>query len=280
MSSHSAAGSAGDLDGILFDLDGVFYVGDQVLPGALETLDVLEERLLSYCFITNTTTRSAAELQAKLDNLGIPCRREQLISAPVATAAYLRQQGLERCYFAVNSSVMADFADFTVDESKPQAVVVGDIGTCWSYGLLDQLFQYLLSGATLVAMHRNRYWQKAGGLHMDIGGFVAALEYAANLEAVVTGKPSQAFFTAALDYLGVDRARALLVGDDIDADIGGAQGAGIRAALVQTGKYRGELVERSSITPDWVIPSIADLPDILKTASSGKVQGARNELPP
>lgn len=252
-----------EIGGVLFDLDGVFYVGDKLIPGALETLDQLRDREIPHCFITNTTTKSSVELQAKLHGFGIPCKREQLISAPVATARYLEASGVERCFFAVNPSVMDDFSAFQEDKQQPQAVVLGDIGERWSYALLDKIFQYLLGGATLVAMHRNKYWQKSGGLHIDIGAFVAGLEYVADTTAVITGKPAEAFFQAALAYLGVGRQQAVLVGDDILSDIGGAQSAGIRAALVKTGKYRDELVAKSGITPDWIIPSIAALGTIL-----------------
>ena len=252
-----------EVGGILFDLDGVFYVGDRRIPGALDALEFLDERGIPYCFITNTTTQSAAELQDKLAELGIPCQREQLITAPVATADYLLRQGVERCFFAVNESVLADFSAFRPVDENPDAVVLGDIGDRWSYSLLDCIFQHLLGGAALVAMHRNKYWQKSGGLHIDIGAFVAGLEYVADIEAVITGKPTKTFFDAALGYLGIDSSQALLVGDDIHSDIGGAQSAGIRAALVKTGKYRADLVARSGIEPEFVLQSIAEFSDMV-----------------
>ncbi len=138
-------------------------------------------------------------------------------------------------------------------------MVLGDIGDAWDYELLDKLFGYLVDGARLVAMHRNRYWQKAGGLHVDIGLFVAGLEYVADTEAVITGKPANAFFDAALRSMGAGSGETLLVGDDIHSDIGGAQRAGLRGVLVKTGKYREALVRESGIEPDWIIDSIAGL---------------------
>lgn len=252
-----------NVGGILFDLDGVFYVGNRLIPGARETLEFLAEKQIPYCFVTNTTTQSSRELQAKLTTLGIPCEREQLISAPRATASYLKTQGIKRCAFVINPSVMEDFSDFESVDDRPQAVVVGDIGRRWSYGLLDRIFQHLVSGATLIAMHRNKYWQKSGGLHIDIGAFIAGLEYVADTKAVITGKPTEAFFNAALQYLNEVREKVILVGDDIQSDIGGAQAVGIRAALVKTGKYRPELVTKAGIKPDWIIPSVAHLKEFL-----------------
>lgn len=247
------------VDGLLVDLDGVLYVGDQLIPGAVATLHALRARGIPYRFITNTTTLSAAALCAKLAAFGLPVTVNHLITAPVATRDYLLREGLTRCYLAVAAEVRADFAGVDHDEQRPQAVVMGDIGDAWSYQLLNRLFGYLLDGARLVAMHRNKYWQTERGLHVDIGAFVAGLEYAAATEAVVTGKPSPAFFAAALASLGIDGDRVAVVGDDAHSDIGGAQRAGLRGVLVRTGKYRADLVARSGIVPEWNIASIAEL---------------------
>lgn len=245
--------------GVLLDLDGVFYVGDQLIPGAVEALASLRQRHIACRFITNTTTQSAVQLHGKLQQLGLVCSPGELITAPVATASYLRARGISRCYFAVNPAVMPDFEGFVSTDQQPEAVVIGDIGEAWSYSLLDSLFHFLMDGASLVAMHRNRYWQVSGGLHVDIGAFVAGLEYVASVNAIITGKPSAEFFDAALSSLGVGRSEVIVVGDDIQSDIGGARHAGLRGALVQTGKYRQALVAASDIVPEWTIPSIADI---------------------
>jgi HAD superfamily hydrolase (TIGR01458 family) len=245
--------------GFLFDLDGVFYVGDSLIPGALECLAELDARSVPYRFVTNTTTMSSAMLMHKLAAMGLQCRPGDLVSAPVATASYLKRNGLNSCFFAVDDAVQADFDGFRQCDDTPQAVIVGDIGDAWNYALVDRLFGFIIGGAELVAMHRNKYWQKQEGLHVDIGAFVAGLEYVAGVEAVITGKPSTVFFDAAIASLGVPRKQVVLVGDDIQSDIGGAQRAGIRAALVKTGKYRPELAAKSGIEPEWVLNSIADL---------------------
>ena len=252
------------VDGVLLDLDGVFYVGDDLLPGALEALAQLRESRLPLRFITNTTTRSSASLLAKLQGLGIDASGDELMTAPRATADYLRRHGFRRCYFAVAPEVMSDFDGQEHVVSEPDAVVVADIGAAWSYDLVDRLFGYLLDGAVLVAMHRNRYWRTPEGLHVDIGAFVAGLEYAASVEAVITGKPSRAFFDAAVASMGLSNAsQVILVGDDIDSDVGGAQEAGLQGVLVKTGKYREDLVAASPVTPDRVIDTIGAIGDCL-----------------
>ena len=112
----------------------------------------------------------------------------------------------------------------------------------------------------------SRCWQREDGLTLDAGGFVVALEYASGAEATVVGKPSAAFFAAALAELGADAARTVVVGDDVEGDVGGAQDAGLAGVLVRTGKFREDAVAASGIAPTRTIDSIADVPELLRGA--------------
>jgi ribonucleotide monophosphatase NagD (HAD superfamily) len=112
-------------------------------------------------------------------------------------------------------------------------------------------------------MHRNLYWRTDEGLQLDSGAFLVGLERAARKEAEITGKPSAAFFEAALAHLGVAAGDALMVGDDIESDVLAAQRAGIGGVLVRTGKYLPETHRAASGSPDHVVDSFADLPALL-----------------
>jgi HAD superfamily hydrolase (TIGR01458 family) len=144
-------------------------------------------------------------------------------------------------------------------------VVIGDIGNAWTYDLLNNVFRLVTNGAELVALHRNKFWQTEAGLQMDIGAFVAGLEYVTGKTATVTGKPSPEFFAAALSRIGLKPGEVAMIGDDIDTDIGAAQAQGMMGILVKTGKYREAYVRASKIKPDLVLDSIADMGGLLKT---------------
>jgi HAD superfamily hydrolase (TIGR01458 family) len=131
----------------------------------------------------------------------------------------------------------------------------------FSYMNLARAFAELQLGAELYALHKNRWWQTQRGPLLDTGAFVAGLEYAADVEATVIGKPSAAYFDAALAALDAEPGLTWMVGDDLEADIAGARSCGLRAVLVRTGKFRPDAVEQSGITPDGIISSIAQLPD-------------------
>jgi HAD superfamily hydrolase (TIGR01458 family) len=142
-------------------------------------------------------------------------------------------------------------------------VIVGDLGEGWDYGVLNSAFRRLMDGAELIALQKNRYWETSDGLSLDAGPFVASLEYATGREAEVMGKPSPAFFELALSELGISADHAAMVGDDVEADVGGAMEAGLAGILVRTGKFREDLVSESGIEPTATVDSIADVPGLI-----------------
>jgi HAD superfamily hydrolase (TIGR01458 family) len=129
--------------------------------------------------------------------------------------------------------------------------------------LLNEVFNGLMQGAKLIAIHKNRFWQTEHGLQMDIGGFIEGLEYASGSKAMIIGKPSAEFFQIALDDMGLKPEEAAIIGDDIDVDVGGGQQVGLMGILVKTGKYRQSYAESSPVTPDLIIDSIKNLPGLL-----------------
>ncbi len=253
---------------ILLDLDGTLYIGNQQIPGAVNTIAELRQQGFKLRFLTNTTTKSHAELLAQMAALGFALAPDELISAPVGARLELQsiQQKLNRplrIWPVVADAIKPDFAEFKWDESAPDFIVLGDIGERWDLTLINQIFNAMHSGAELIALHKNRFWQTEQGLKADIGFFVAGLEYVCSKTARIMGKPNADFFQRVLDSAGVSAAQTIMVGDDIDSDVGGAQLLGMGGCLVKTGKFRQAYVDASSVKPDWVLASIADLPAVL-----------------
>ena len=140
-------------------------------------------------------------------------------------------------------------------------VVIGHLGDQWTFNRMNRAFRQLNAAANthLIALGLTRYWETPAGLELDVGPFVKALEYATGKEAIVCGKPSPSFFQAAANQLQHQPGELIMIGDDIQGDIGGAQRAGLRGLLVRTGKFRDADLQLG-ITPDGIIGSIADLP--------------------
>lgn len=249
--------------GFLFDMDGVWFVGNRAVTGAAEALAALRAKGLPCRFVTNTTTRTAADNAAKMDALGLGIDEGEVITSTLAAVIYLQRVGAPRCMLVVHDNVRAAFAPFPQTDVDPEVVVIGDIGTGWTYDVMNRAFRAVMGGAKLVAMHKGRYWQVEDGLRIDIGAFVAGLEYATGTEAVLIGKPAPTMFESALADMDLSAEQAVMIGDDIHSDIGGAQNAGMKGVLVKTGKYRDELVRSAGVTPDGVIDSVAALAGVL-----------------
>jgi HAD superfamily hydrolase (TIGR01458 family) len=251
------------LKGMLFDLDGVLYTGSQPIEGAIETIRRIRSSHLRCRFVTNTSTLSQASLGRKLQSLGFDIPASEIISAPQAALHYLQKLGNPVCRLLLADDVKQDFAAIRQSDTEAECIVVGDIGNAWSYTMLNEVFNCLMNGAKLVAIHKNRFWQTEHGLQMDIGGFIDALEYASGVRATIIGKPSADFFRAAMDDMQLEADEVGMIGDDIDADIGGAQQSGILGILVRTGKFRQGYADASPIRPDAVLDSVRDLPALL-----------------
>jgi HAD superfamily hydrolase (TIGR01458 family) len=251
------------IKGILFDLDGVLYVGQNAIEGAVEAVEKIRMRGIPCRFVTNTSTLSLSSLQQKINAMGFSISTDVILSAPQATLLYLKNQQEPVCRLLLADDVKKDFNDFAQSDTKANYIVVGDIGNAWSYPLLNEIFNCLMQGAKLIAIHKNRFWQTEQGLQMDIGGFIEGLEYASASKAMIIGKPSANFFKIALDDMGLKPEEVAIIGDDIDVDVGGGQQAGLMGILVKTGKYRNSYAESSSIKPDLILDSIANLPDLL-----------------
>lgn len=250
----------GRAEGLVLDLDGTVYFGDDLIPGAAEAIEQLQQAGFPRCFATNTTRRPRSDLVMRLRSMGIEVAAEDIFTAPVAAARWLAGVGATSVSLLLAEPTFEEFREFSLDDENPEYVVVGDLGEEWTYDRLNRAFRALMRGASLVAIQKNRFWDPGGGLCLDAGPFVAALEYASEREAVLVGKPSRAFFVTAADYLGVPLERVAVVGDSVVNDVVGGQLAGCLGVAVRTGTFRDEHLEGLERPPDAVLQSLAALP--------------------
>ncbi|MEU6880964.1 HAD-IIA family hydrolase [Streptomyces sp. NPDC046712] len=266
----------------LIDIDGVLTVSWKALPGAVAAMERLRAQDVPFALVTNTTSRTRASVAERLAGEGFPVGVDDILTAPAATAAHLREHYPgARCLLINTGDVRDDFSGLTLLEeggddgegaeagAAPDVVVLGGAGDAFDYASLNRAFRHVLDGARLVAMHRNLYWRTADGLDLDTGAYLLGLEQAARVEAEITGKPSAGFFATALAHLGVPAGETLMVGDDIESDVLAAQRCGITGVLVRTGKYLPETHAAADGEPDHVLDSFADLPDLPDLVRTG-----------
>ena len=251
--------------GVLFDLDGVLYNGEDPVAGAAGAVEQVRRSGVATLFVTNTTSRPRAALVAKLAKFGIRAAPGDILTPPVAAAAWIRGRGGGEAALFVPDGTRAEFAGLeAADDEAVGYVVIGDLGAAWDYHRLNKAFR-LLHGRPercLVALGLTRFWQSSAGANLDVAPFVAALECATGRTATVMGKPSKEFFLQAAARMGLPPEELLMIGDDLRVDVLGAQRAGLRSALVRTGKFRPSDLDGDE-RPDWVLDSACGLPALL-----------------
>ena len=245
----------------------MLHVSGEAIPGAPPAVARLRSAGHALRFVTNTSTRPRAQLAGELRALGFELDDEEL-QTTARTAA--RELAGKRVFAMVMSAVVPDLEGIELVGDGADAVLIGgcdetlEPNQVFSYMNLARAFGEIQMGADFYCLHKNRWWQTSRGPMLDAGAFVAGLEYATGVEATVLGKPSPAYFAAALDALGAEPELTWLVGDDPESDIRAGQLFGMHTALVRTGKFRPDTLESLDVTPDVVLSSIADLPDWLE----------------
>lgn len=250
---------------VLLDLDGVLYVDADPVPGAVDALEQLR-RTGPVRLVTNTTSRSRAQVVDHLLEIGFHVAPEDIVTPAALAVRLCRERGHRRVALLVADTLRDDLAELSeaAGDDRVDAVVLGDMGDGFVPAVLNRALGQLLDGAELIALQHNRNYRRAGRLVLDVGAYSAALEYGSGRHATVVGKPDPRFFEAALAGLGVEVSAAVMVGDDVEADVGGAMAAGMAGVLVRTGKFREDFLAASGVKPTAVVDSIADVPALLR----------------
>ena len=221
-------------DAVLCDIDGVLHVGDTPLSGASRAIERLRSAGIRLCFLTNTTRKPRRIILSRLNGMGLDIRGEELLTPSRAALDWLAAKQ-RKAHLLIHPDLREDFAG--VEDGPDAAVVLGDAAEGFTYAALNECFRRIVSEAPFLALARNRYFRESDGLSLDMGAYVVGLEYATGREAITLGKPARAFFEAALSIAGADAKSAVMIGDDVEADVNGAIAAGLHGILVQTGKY-------------------------------------------
>ena len=246
--------------GILLDLEGVIYEGNRLIDGSIETINKLLAHGFNIKYLTNTTTTSRRLVFEKLIQFKLPLIEPDIFSPAIAANIFLKKKNISRISLFTNQSLQEDFADFVIDDLRPEAIILGDLYKEFSWEKLNKAFQIILEANPLIiALHKNRYCKRENKLGLDLGPFVAALEYATSKKSVLIGKPEKNFFNLAIEDIKLKNEEVLMIGDDIIADIGGAKNILLKTIQVKTGKFQKKDETNLYLQPDYRIDSISRL---------------------
>jgi HAD superfamily hydrolase (TIGR01458 family) len=257
---------------ILLDVDGVLHVSGEPIPGAKDAVDELRRAGHALRFVSNNSTRSQAGLAQELREMGFTIDDGELQTTPGAAG---RELAGKRVLALVMAAVVPDLEGLDLVGDHAEAVLIGgcdetlEPNQVFSYMNLARAFAEIQAGAAFYCLHKNKWWQTSRGPMLDAGAYVAGLEFATGVEAVVLGKPSPSYFAAALDVLEAEPERTWLVTDDVEEDVPGASVFGMRTAVVRTGRFRPESLESTTVSPDMVCSSLAHFPGLLEDHLTG-----------
>lgn len=253
----------------LLDIDGVLTTSWQPLPGAVETTQWLHEHAVDFSLVTNSSSRTRRAIASLLGECGMQVDESQILTAATSAVRYLKERKWgPRCLVLNEGDLGEDLEGLsTADITSADVVLLGGAGPSLGYSDFDAAFTLALKGTPVVALHRNLRYRTAEGLALDMGAFIVGLEAAAGIEIPIVGKPTPAFFHAVFGDLGIVPSEAVMIGDDIEADVLGAQAVGAIGVLVKTGKFHPSDLETSAGRPDHVIDDIGQLPELFERMS-------------
>jgi HAD superfamily hydrolase (TIGR01450 family) len=267
------------IGGVLFDIDGVLVTSWQPIEGAAETLRVLADNQIARSYLTNTTTKTRVQIADLLTAAGMDVAPDEVITAAVLTAGYVRDRFPDARCFLVNSGRIDEdmpgidvvySSEFTGPHAPetPDVVLLGGAGPEYSHLTLSWVYDWMAQGVPVVAMHRSTSWNTTDGLRVDTGMYLIGMEETSGRKATAVGKPAPEGFMAAANRLGVDPDEMYMIGDDLNNDVLAAQVVGMTGVLVRTGKFRQSTLDRwaadeFAMQPNYVIDSVADLPTLL-----------------
>lgn len=242
--------------GVLLDLGGVVYIGDEPLSGAAEATAALRNSGLAIRFLTNATRNPRRRILEKLRSIGISAEPDELFTPATAARRIIEEESLSP-HLLIDPRLAEDFEGLPPGGNA--AVVIGDAGDGFTYDAMNEAFRRLDAGAEFLALANNRSFRGSDGeLNLDAGAFVAALSFASRREPIVLGKPSPDYFAAALASMDCKTDEAVMIGDDVESDVGGAMTAGITGILIKTGKYYEGAETLIDPPPDHVARDLAD----------------------
>ncbi|MBI3947806.1 MAG: HAD-IIA family hydrolase [Armatimonadetes bacterium] len=256
----------------IFDLDGVIYRGDAVLPFAADAVARLRAAGATPFFLTNNATRTRGSFARKLATMGIPTAPDEIMTSAYATALYFREQGLggTTAYVVGEEGIRTELASVGVrvladgcDDGRAESVVVG-LDRDFTYHKLYCAQQAILAGARFIATNGDLTYPVEGGRVIPGGGaLVAAVRAATSVEPILIGKPELYALRKILEITGAAPGETTLVGDRLDTDILAGRRIGMRTVLVLTGVTTAAEAERApaDARPDVVIPDLSHLPE-------------------
>jgi len=252
--------------GFMIDMDGTIYKGSNVIPGAVEAIDLLIKEKIPFVFLTNNSSHTREYYSEKLKRMGFRVGKERILTSTIATVRFIKQRRAgKKVYVIADPDVTKEIEELGIKsrEDDPDIVLLTFDRTI-TFDKINKAYHCIMKGAELIATHPDDLCPMEEGYDVDIGQFIHLLSYLTGTSPIIVGKPSKLMLEMAAGEMGVDKNGAVMIGDRLYTDMKMASNAGIGSILVLSGEAKMSDLEGSDLKPSYIIGSIAELSDILK----------------
>ena len=248
--------------GFICDMDGVIYLGNQLLPGVAEFVNWLNENDKRFLFLTNSSERSPKELQQKLQRMGLDIGEEHFYTSALATAAFLKKQAPGCTAFVIGAPGLLNAlydVGVTMNDVDPDYVIVGETAS-YNYEVITKAVRLVLNGARLIATNSDLTGPTEFGIAPACRSLVAPIELATGKKAYFMGKPNPLMMRTGLQLLGLHSEEAAMVGDRMDTDVIAGMESGLATVLVLSGCTSRTDVNDYPYRPTCILNGVGDIP--------------------
>lgn len=247
--------------GFICDMDGVIYLGNQLLPGVAEFVNWLNENDKRFLFLTNSSERSPKELQQKLQRMGLDIGEEHFYTSALATAAFLKKQAPGCTAFVIGAPGLLNAlydVGVTMNDVDPDYVIVGETAS-YNYEVITKAVRLVLNGTRLIATNSDLTGPTEFGIAPACRSLVAPIELATGKKAYFMGKPNPLMMRTGLQLLGVHSEEAAMVGDRMDTDVIAGMESGLATVLVLSGCTSRADVDNYPYRPTYILNGVGEI---------------------
>ncbi len=248
--------------GFICDMDGVIYLGNQLLPGVTEFVRWLNENGKQFLFLTNSSERSPKELRQKLQRMGLDIGEEHFYTSALATAAFLKKQAPGCTAYVIGAPGLLNAlydVGVTMNDVDPDYVIVGETAS-YNYEVITKAVRLVLGGARLIATNSDLTGPTEFGIAPACRSLVSPIELATGKKAYFMGKPNPLMMRTGLQLLGVHSEEAVMVGDRMDTDIIAGMESGLATVLVLSGCTSRADVDNYPYRPTFILNGVGEIP--------------------
>lgn len=245
----------------LIDMDGVLVRGNVPIPGADRFLARLAERGAKFLILTNNSLYTPADLQLRLQRIGLNVPDGHIYTSALATAQFLHAQRPGGTAYVIGEAGLTTALHeigYLLTDHAPEYVVLGET-TAYSFERITTAVRLILNGARFIATNRDVTGPTASGIVPATGAVAALISAATGVKPYFIGKPNPLMMRSALNTIDAHSEESVMVGDRMDTDIVAGTESGMETILVLTGVTRREEVNRFPYRPTRIVASVAEI---------------------